>query len=109
LVRPLLGVKIMTIEEVVWLLTTGAALGAAARFFLALDIKFHTAVYLGVLVLVVGPWAMRHMSVVLAKWTTFDFVMGAVGALVMATVARFAYTYARRQHIKRHRPGGRRA
>jgi hypothetical protein len=99
----------MTIEEVVWLLTTGAALGAAARFFLALDIKFHTAVYAGVLVLLVSPWAMRHMGVVFAKWTTFDFVMGAVGALVMATAARFAHTYARRQHFRRRRPGGRRA
>jgi hypothetical protein len=99
----------MTIEEVVWLLVSGAALGVAARFFLALDIRFHTAVYLGVLALLVGPWAIRHMGAFFAKGTTFDFVMGAVVALVMATAARFAFRYARRQHFKRHRPGGRRA
>jgi hypothetical protein len=97
----------MTIEEVVWLLVSGAALGIAARFFLALDIRFHTAVYLGVLALVVGPWAVRRMGIVFANWTTFDFVIGAVLALVLVTAVRFAVMYARRQHFKRHRPGGR--
>lgn len=99
----------MTIEDVVWLLISGAALGVAARYFLALDIKLDTAIYAGVLALLAGPWAVRRAGIFFGNWTTFDIVIGAVVALVLASAVRGAVMYARRQHFKRHRPGGRQA
>jgi hypothetical protein len=107
LVRSLLEIEVMTTEDVVWLVVTGAALGVAARFFLALDIRLHTAIYGGVLALLIGPWVAGHLGAWFADWTTRDIVVGAVLALVLASAVRFALIYARRQYFKRHRPGGR--
>jgi len=97
----------MTTEELVWLVVTGAAFGVTARFFLALDIKLHTAICGGVLALLIGPWAARRLGVVFADWTTWGIAVGLVLALVLTSVARFGLMYARRQYFKRRRAGGR--
>jgi len=96
----------MATEEVIWLLLTGAALGAAARYLLALDVKLHTAIYGGVLVLVVGPWVFRRLGIYLADWSIFDLVGGAVAVLLLATAARAIVAYVRRQHLRRQRARG---
>jgi len=91
----------MTTEEVVWLIVSGAALGAATRYFLALDIRLHTAVCAGVLALLAGPWVIRNFGGAFADWTISDFAIAAVSALILTGFLRAAAAHTRRRYLRR--------
>lgn len=96
----------MTLNDFTLLLCVGAAVGLIVRYFLALDMRPHTAVYLGVLAVAVGPWLVAELQVWLEDWSPGQILTAAAGALTMMALLPALYAQVRKAH--RHHPSSQR-
>lgn len=94
----------MSLSEIALLLCVGSLFGLGVRYFLALDMRPHTAIYLGVFVVAVGPWLVDHLAWVTTDWSPGRILAAAaVAILVIGFVpALFAQLKNRSRHQHQH-------
>lgn len=73
----------MSLSDIALLLCIGSLAGLGVRYFLALDIRPHTAIYLGVFVVIAGPWVVDRFALATAEWSAGRVLAAAAVAILV--------------------------
>lgn len=94
----------MDLDQIALLTCVGGLLGLVARYLLALHMQAQTAIVLGIVTMVIGPWLLDEIAVVTKDWSPGQIVSAATALVIAIGFGPGAVTRSRRWLRRRRSP-----